>query len=90
MTDHHCWDRDGLTRLRQDLAQIWGECEPRCEIHFSILQRKVLTPAVAASLAALAVRILDFKPTMQWRPKTIDWQFTSTDFDKRLAEIAEL
>ncbi len=27
---------------------------------------------------------------MRDRPKTIDWQFTSNDFDKRLAEIADL
>jgi hypothetical protein len=52
---------------------MWGECEPRCEIYFSILQRKVLTPAVAGSLAPLAARILDFEATMQGRPKTIDW-----------------
>ncbi len=60
------------------------------EIYFSILQRKVLTPAVAASLAELATRILDFESTMRDRPRTIDWQFTSTDLDKRLAEIADV
>ena len=60
------------------------------EIYFSILQRKVLSPAVAASLAELAARILDFEATMHDRPKTIDWQFTSIDFDHRLAEIADV
>jgi hypothetical protein len=59
------------------------------EIYFSILQRKVLTPAVAASLVELTARILDFEATMRGRPRTIDWQFTSTDFDKRMAEIAD-
>jgi hypothetical protein len=48
---------------------MWGECEPRCEIYFSILQRKVLTPAVAGSLAPLAARILDFEATMQGAPR---------------------
>ena len=60
------------------------------EIYFSILQRKVLTPAVASSLAELAERILAFEASMRSRPKTIDWQFTSADFDRQLAELAEV
>jgi len=60
------------------------------EIYFSILQRKVLTPAVAASLAKLAERILAFETTMRGRPRTIDWQFTSADFDRQLAELANV
>lgn len=59
------------------------------EIYFSILQRKVLTPAVASSLAELAARILAFEATMRSRPKPIDWQFTSTDFDRKLADLTD-
>ena len=59
------------------------------ELYFSIIQRKVLTPAVAASLVELTTRILNFEATMRGRPKTIDWQFTSTDFDRKLADLAE-
>lgn len=59
------------------------------EIYFSILQRKVLTPAVAGSLAELAARILAFEATMRSRPKPIDWQFTSTDFDRKLTHLTD-
>jgi hypothetical protein len=51
--------------------------------------RKVLTPAVASSLAELAARILAFEATMRSRPKPIDWQFTSTDFDRKLADLTD-
>jgi hypothetical protein len=60
------------------------------EILFSILERKVLTPAVATSLAALADRILAFESTMRARPKPIDWQFTSKDFEKRMTELNQV
>lgn len=50
----------------------------------------MLTPAVATSLAELQAQILAFESTLRDRSKTIDWQFTSPDFDKRLAEIANL
>ena len=60
------------------------------EIYFSILQRKVLSPAAATSLAELAARILAFEATMRDRPKPIDWQFTTVDFDRRRADIADV
>ena len=69
---------------------IHGSWVNQIEIYFSILQRKLLTPAVAASVSELADRIRAFEHTMRDRPKTIDWQFTSTDFDKRMGELTEV
>jgi transposase len=58
------------------------------EIYFSILQRRVLTPAVAEHLDALAARILGFERDCRTRPKPFMWKFTRADFDRRLMELA--
>lgn len=58
------------------------------EIFFSIVQRKVLTPAAASHLDALAARILGFEADYRADPRPIHWRFTRADFDRRLRELA--
>jgi len=57
------------------------------EVFFSILQRKVLTPAVADSLELLTSRILAFEAECRLLPRCIRWKFTCQDFDRRLQEL---
>jgi transposase len=57
------------------------------EIWFSILQRKVLTPAVAGSLEELEARILAFEAEYRRQPRPIRWKFTRQEFDRRLQEL---
>jgi len=58
------------------------------EIFFSILQRKVLTPAAAYELETLAARILGFEAVYRAEPCPFRWRFTRADFDRRLRELA--
>jgi hypothetical protein len=58
------------------------------EIFFSIVQRKVLTPAAAHELEALAARILGFEADYRAEPQPFRWRFTRADFDRRLRELA--
>jgi transposase len=57
------------------------------EIFFSIIQRKVLTPAVADSLGELAARILGFEADYRSIPRPVRWLFTRKEFDRRLEEL---
>ncbi len=57
------------------------------EIFFSILQRKVLTPAVADSLAELEARLLAFEADYRRHPRPVRWKFTRQEFDRRLREL---
>jgi hypothetical protein len=57
------------------------------EIYFSILQRKVLTPVVAADLTELAARILGFEADYRSVPRPFRWLFTRADFDRRIQEL---
>ena len=59
------------------------------EVFFSILQRKVLTPAVADSLAELEARILAFEAEYRRQPRPIRWKFTRQEFDRRLRELEQ-
>jgi hypothetical protein len=58
------------------------------EIYFSIVQRKVLTPAAAEHLCELAARILGFEEDCRRCPNPFKWKFTRTEFDRRLQELA--
>ncbi len=60
----------------------------QAEIYFSILQRKVLTPPAAFSLAELTARILGFEADYRAVSKPFRWRFTRQDFDQRLQELA--
>lgn len=57
------------------------------EIFFSIVQRKVLTPAVADSLAELEARLLAFEADYRRQPRPVRWKFTRQEFDRRLREL---
>jgi hypothetical protein len=53
----------------------------RLEIHFSILQRKVLTPNDAVSLAALEDRLLRGQIHFEHVAKPFEWKFTRPTSD---------
>ena len=57
------------------------------EVFFSIVQRKVLTPAVAHSLAELEARLLAFEADYRNQPRPVRWKFTRQEFDRRLREL---
>lgn len=57
------------------------------EIWFSIVQRKVLTPALADSLADLEARILAFEAEYRRQPRPVRWKFTRQEFERRLLEL---
>jgi len=57
------------------------------EIFFGIVQRKVLTPAVADSLEELAARLLAFEAEYRRHPRPVRWKFTRQEFDRRLLEL---
>ena len=58
------------------------------EIYFSILERKVLTPADAASLEELAARILAFQSRYEILAQPFEWKFTRADLAKLLDRLA--
>jgi len=58
------------------------------EIYFSILQRKVLTPADAPSLDGLAANILAFQAHYQTLAKPFEWKFTRADLAGLLRRLA--
>lgn len=58
------------------------------EIYFSILERKVLTPAAAASLDELAVRILAFQANYEILARPFEWRFTRADLTRLLERHA--
>jgi len=60
------------------------------EIYFSILQRKVLTPADAASLADLEANILAFQAGYQEMARPFEWKFTRADLDRLLDRLSSL
>jgi transposase len=59
------------------------------EIWFSIVQRKVLSPAVADSLEELEGRILAFEAEYRRQPRPVRWTFTREEFDRRLRELED-
>jgi len=58
------------------------------EIYFSILQRKVLTPADVASLDDLAANILAFQAYYEVMARPFEWKFTRADLAKLLQRLA--
>lgn len=60
------------------------------EIYFSILQRKVLTPADAASLAQLEANIFAFEAAYQEMATPFEWKFTRADLDELLDRLSSL
>lgn len=58
------------------------------EIYFSILERKVLTPADAASLGGLAAQILAFQDHYEILAQPFEWKFTRADLTRLLERLA--
>ena len=58
------------------------------EIYFSILERKVLTPAAAASLEELAARILAFQVRYETLAQPFQWKFTRADLTRLVERLA--
>lgn len=58
------------------------------EIYFSILERKVLTPADATSLEELAARILAFQARYEVLAQPFEWKFTRADLARLLERLA--
>jgi hypothetical protein len=56
-------------------------------IHFSIVQRKVLTPNDFSSLAELEQRLLTFQCHYERTESTFKWTFTRADLHKLPARI---
>lgn len=60
------------------------------EIYFSILQRKVLTPADVTSLVELEANILAFEAGYQEMATPFEWKFTRADLDRLLQRLSSL
>jgi hypothetical protein len=59
----------------------------RAPNHFSILQRKALTPNDFADLAAVERRLDAFAALYNDTAVPFDWRFTRADLEARLAEL---
>lgn len=57
------------------------------EIHFSIMQRKALTPNDFATLAELAGHIMDFGQHYRTIAQPFEWTFTRTKLDAVIEKI---
>jgi hypothetical protein len=60
------------------------------EIYFSILQRKLLTPADATSLAQLEANIIAFEAGYQEMEKPFEWTFTRADLNELLDRLSSV
>lgn len=80
------------------LVKRWGSIIPvhtpihaswlnQIEIYFSIIQRKVLTPADFESLAELEARIIRFQDYYEVAAKPFEWNFTRKDMNKLMAKL---
>lgn len=58
------------------------------EIYFSVLQRKVLTPADAVSLEELEARILAFQADYEVLAEPFEWRFSRADLVRLLGRLA--
>jgi len=59
----------------------------QCEIYFSVVQRKVLTPNDFPSLAALEDNLLGFQDRYQRAAVPFQWRFTRRDLQELLAKL---
>jgi len=60
------------------------------EIYFSVVQRKVLTPANFASVAELTDRLLRFQKHYQQAARPFEWRFTRRDLARLLRRLDTL
>jgi len=75
-------------RLRLIHLPIHASWLNQVEIYFSILERKVLTPADARSLDELAARILAFQDHYEILAQPFEWKFTRADLARLLGRLA--
>ena len=59
------------------------------EIYFSVLQRKVLTPADCDSLSELQDRIVTFQTRYEATAKPFRWKFTRADLAQLIDRLSE-
>jgi len=57
------------------------------EIYFSVIQRKVLTPADAKSISELESRILSFQEYYEPVATPFEWKFTREDLNRLMAKL---
>jgi hypothetical protein len=57
------------------------------EIHFSVVQRKVLAPNDFRDLAEVEARLLGFQRRYQQTAVPFDWRYTRTDLDRLLRRL---
>lgn len=60
----------------------------QCEIYFSVVQRKVVTPNDFYDLADIQNRLMAFQDIYNLAAKPFDWKYTKKDLDGLLARIA--
>ncbi|MBI1790845.1 MAG: hypothetical protein HYR60_25230 [Acidobacteria bacterium] len=70
-------------------APIHASWLNQVEIHFSIVQRKVLSPNDFASLDALAERLLDFQYCWETAAQPFEWRFPRQDLAKLLTKLGD-
>ena len=61
----------------------------RLRPHFSILQRKALTPNDFGALDELAKRVMAFQDYYQQIARPFDWRFTRADLSALLARLGD-
>jgi len=59
------------------------------EIYFSVVQRKVLTPADSPDLTALEDRLIGFQTYYEQAAKPFEWKYTKNDLNRLLKRLAE-
>src|ERR1019366_10799003 len=80
--------RAGAPRLVPVHLPVHASWLNQVEIYFSILERKALTPADAASLEELAARILAFQARYEVLAQPFEWKFTRTELAQLLQRLA--
>ena len=80
--------QDRYPRLALVHALIHASWLNQVEIHFSIVQRKVLTPNDFRSLEAVAERLLEFQYCWESAARPFEWKFTREDLGKLLAKLS--
>jgi DDE superfamily endonuclease len=76
---------DNLRLIHLPLHASWLN---QIEIYFSILQRKVLTPADTASLSVLKDTILRFQDRYERLARPFEWKFTRSDLKRLLCRLS--
>jgi hypothetical protein len=79
---HHAWPNAHLIHL--PVHASWLD---QCEIYFSVVQRKVLTPNDFLDLAQIRARLAAFETRYNAVATPFNWKFTRHDLDDLLRRI---